>query len=53
MTYALCLKDLGYTHKDVLRMTPRACYTLWIAIPDPELMPKQSDDPALLMGGAF
>ena len=50
MTYALALADIGYTHKDVLRMTPRHAYRLWLAIPEPST---PSDDPAGLLAGSF
>lgn len=50
VTYALALGDLGYTHRDVLGMTPRECYALWLAIPEPTT---PSDNPAGLIAGAF
>lgn len=49
----LALADLGYTHREVYRMTPRHAITLWRALPDPDLAPKKSDPIEAMMGFAF
>lgn len=47
MNLTLALKDLGYTHRDIYRhMSPKEAIVLWRATPDPDLMPKRSDDPS-------
>lgn len=50
VSYTLALSELGYRHIEVMRMTPAYAYSLWCALPDPELSPKPSDDPVGLGG---
>jgi hypothetical protein len=53
VTYAIALKDIGYTHRAVSRMTPREAHRLYRALPDPELVPRPSDDLSQMPGLAF